>query len=177
MKRAEKFEKELSEIFKDKISDLDLMEFAWGLESIKQIIRERKDLKTSVDFEKIKDDLIYTFKAELRGEMKVLLGNMIIKAPRSLGSSTIYRLIPQIMDELLQGTVRHEFQKDKIIGKGHYIKAEAAIFLNISVGRIDQLVSEGKLEFMPVKSNLKNKRVILGTDLIKYRKKHSTQKK
>ena len=117
MKRPENYEKELAKTLEGKISEREIRDFADGLRSIRQIIFDNLKLKTTVDFETLTDLLVCTYRAELRGEMKVLLGNKLIKAPRILGSSTIYRLIPQIWSELNSGVIRPEFRFTKSEGK------------------------------------------------------------
>ena len=78
----------------------------------------------------------------------------------------------KVIENLSEWIARPEFQKDKIKPKDHYTKREAADILSLTVGRIDQLVYEEKLKFMSNKLNRKNCRVILGADLIEYRRKN-----
>lgn len=149
-----------------------------GLEVIQDTIKERPSLN-QVDFDAILNAFVRDFGLWMEGrngqiffrdpfmkESNLLLKEIALRQPIPM----IKKEFQKVIDELFSGSPRHEFRKEEISLKGHYTKKEAAVFLNVSPGRIDQLVSEGKLEFMKPEYNRKNQRVIFGADLIEYLK-------
>jgi hypothetical protein len=144
MKRAEEIEKELKAIFKDKISDDDLMNFAWGLETIKKSIRDNPKLQElRADFEMIKKVLIEDYWKWIRGEKECIIGNVIVKATRILPSSgTIHGTIPMVQDQLRNEIVLSIFRRPK--SKAKELSWEQ---FKIEVGKCEKTIRK---EFMKI---------------------------
>lgn len=144
--------KELRENFPERwqISGEELDLFTDGLETIQSTISERPNLRTSVDFSKIKISLIENYRLEIQGRTDCLNKNKIkkikdvwgditdrkkmqllidLKAMRGggwmPGHLTIKKYIPEIIKELAKGFVRPEFRFKK--SKAKYIPWKAFV--------------------------------------------------